>query len=359
MKRQVIHKPQVQSPPREFTKQVVRRIAEKYAKDKPVIRAVGWKVKALKDGSSEAIIGFFTYKPDRKSQVETVQVDVPKQISLKDLFGDTKVELYGFETVTTRIYPIRRICTMRKKRNKKRTTSQRKQIQPGEVIYSAGQNELGTICSIVDIVNSQNKTVSYILSAQHVLTNDTFTIGQDSVFQPKSNGQLRKVGTLRIVGEASNANLSEMTDYALAEISGNKPKTSEIKGLGLPDAPAGNIVSGDEVKKSGSTSAVTAGIVDFSTLIVPGGQNAPGDVFAFTVAAQPNQIFTDFATDGDSGSVVAVIDDTGKIKPAGLLVSWAELDTGERVYFALSISDILATLNATMHPNPNAVPDSD
>lgn len=356
MKRQVIHKPQVQSPPREFTKQVVRRIAEKYAKDKPVIWAIGWKLKALKDGSSEAIIGFFTYKPDRKSQAETVQVDVPKQISLKDLFGDTKVELYGFETVTTRIYPIRRICTMRKKRNKKRTTSQRKQIQPGEVIYSAGQNELGTICSIVDIVNSQNKTVSYILSAQHVLTNDTFTIGQDSVFQPKSNGELRKVGTLRIVGEASNANLSEMTDYALAEISGNKPKTSEIKGLGLPDAPADNIISGEEVKKSGSTTGITAGIVSFSMLILNDGQNASGGISAFGVVSQSAQ---PFATDGDSGSVVALIDSAGKIKPAGLLVSWAELDTGGRVYFALSISDILATLNATMHPNPNAVPDSD
>lgn len=356
----MIYKSLVQSPPREFTKQVVSRIAEKYAKDKPQIRAVGWKVKAYKDGSSEAIIGLFTYKPDRKSQVETVQVDVPKQISLKDLFGDTQVELYGFETVTTKIYSIRRICNMRKKRSNQSVGNRKKQIQPGEVIYSAGQNELGTICSIVDIVNSQNKTVSYILSAQHVLTNDTFTIGQDSVFQPKPNGQLRKVGTLRIVGEASNATLSEMTDYALAEISGNKPKTSEIKGLGLPEAPTDKIEYLDKVKKSGSSSGVTAGIVGFSPVTIPGGQNAPGDVFAFTVVAQPNQVFTDFATDGDSGSVVAVIDgNTGEIRPAGLLVSWAELDTGGRIYFALSISDILATLNATMHPNPNSVPDSD
>lgn len=228
------------------------------------------------------------------------------------------------------------------------------------MIYSAGQNELGTICSIVDIVNSQNKTVSYILSAQHVLTNDTFTIGQDSVFQPKPNGQLRKVGTLRIVGEASNATLSEMTDYALAEISGNKPKTSEIKGLGMPDAPAGNIVSGDVDKKIRLHFCSYRRYCRFFYAYSAWRAKCPGDVCAFTVVAQPSQVFTDFATDGDSGSVVAVIDgNTGEIRPAGLLVSWAELDTGGRIYFALSISDILATLNATMHPNPNSVPDSD
>lgn len=336
-------------PPKAFTRKVVLKAAAVYAKDKPEIFAAGWRWKTAKDGSAEAIIGFFFQNGAGKKSNELPQI--PKTINLVELFDGEPGDFYGLTTVSTRLVQFRKVCKPAGKKAKKRLTGPI--LQPGEVIYRSDQNSVGTICAIIKKTTPPYKNKTFILSAMHVLADGNAATTADTVFQPlTTGGSLVKVGRLSIVGQSEAAPITSAQDYALSRITTSRQRRSEIKGLGQPASPTDNILSGQIVAKSGTSSGVTYGRVFYTSVAFSNAATNTfnPDVFGFIVVdrnTNPPMLFEHFATSGDSGAVVAVIDN-GEIRPAGLLVSLWDSNMGPG-FIALSLTDIMDRVGGELY----------
>lgn len=348
-------------PPKAFTQKVVLKAAKVYAESYPNIVAVGWRWKTRKDQEPEAIVGFFIQRGKGKKQ-NPLLPNIPKEINLVELFEGEPVELYGLTTVSTRQVLIRKLCGLGRKKKGVRSTSSSGTpvalaapiLQPGEVIYHPDQNKLGTICALVKKTNAEGKEVTHILSAMHVLADGNAVTTNDPVFQPNKKGNLRKVGELSIIGQSEVASPNSMNDFALSRITSTRQRRSEIKGVGQPAAPVDAILTDQTVVKSGFSSGVTYGRVFYTSVAFSNANTNTfnPDIFGFIIVelhTNPPVLFEHFATAGDSGAVVAVVESNGDIRPAGLLVSLSQIDGLGPGFVALSLTDIITRVGGELY----------
>ncbi len=308
---------------------LVQRASEEYGAPNKNVYAVGFKLKKRPGKEPEPMIGFFVFGSNNPN-------DFPKPIPryLPYEFGDFK-PVDGNPGIKTRIVVVKKICPLTGSSGSGSTPPK---AQAGEVIYGTPNNEMGTITAIIKRRETPGGALKpFILSAHHVLAGTTFRIN-DPVYQPGTS-RLRMIGRLKWVTSTASTN-GFFVDYALASINNNIARSAEIKSLGRVGAPIDNFLTGARVQKYGESTHLTQGTVDYVNIVFPFATSTSDEVKGFSI----NGI--SFASDGDSGAPVIVLNAQGNWHFAGSLTAIAS--SNPPFYLALYVKNIIDKIGAEM-----------
>ena len=285
--------------------------AEVELKRYPGVRSVAVGLKETADQATEEIV-FRVYVEEKKP---------PERLQPGETVPD---KVLGVRTDVV-LHPTPRLIE---------DTNKYRPLMGGIQIGNDSSSGLGTMGCIAEL-NTDHSIV--ILSNHHVMMRGGAANGE-KIGQPSITCCCCCKGN--VVGEVVNSANNTLVDCAIARISGQPGLINEIHEIGLVfgaaalNAAGSTVAPGDRVRKRGSATGLTTGIV-LTPLMNPAGKTNQIEI-------KPDPGVPRFALEGDSGSVV--VNDQNVV--VGLLFSID--DATQTLGYANLITNVTAAMNITI-----------